>query len=209
MLLNKYSKYIMKNPRILLSVILSILLCNTALADSTNVYTNMKKNAKDIFNGVANDAKSVLSDTSSSFNKLADSSKVSFGSVYKDMKNGIEQMAAALKVGAAHVYQVLIRQQIAKAIMWLVILIVTCVLFRAAWKISKPENWQKPKKDGDMPDPKNGYAILSIFLWVVACLSLIACLFHIDTIVYGFVNPEYGAMTDIVDFINKIKNGSK
>ena len=170
--------------------------------DSSNVYYDIKKNVKDITHGVVNDIKDGLSGSDSAFNRLSDSSKISFGSVYTDIKNGIGGMAAALKVGAAHVYEVLVRQQIAKSIMILLVFISGIILLRMAWKTSKSENW---KEDGN---PANGYAILSIVFWVIGCVCVIYGICRSLTMITGFVNPEYGAMEDIVDFVKKIKGGS-
>ena len=166
---------------------------------SSNVYNSMKKNVKDIAQGVTSDTKSLLGSADSGFAKLADSSKVSLGSVYSDIKTGIEGMAAALKVGAAHVYAVLVRQQIAKSVMILLVLITGIILLRLAWKTSKSENWDEES------NPQNGMAILNIVFWVIVTICIIYFVCRSQTFLTGFINPEFGAMNDIVDFVKEIR----
>jgi hypothetical protein len=178
--------------------------------DTNNVYNSMKKSVKDITHGVVADVKD-LTGADSAFGKLADSSQVSLGSVYKDIKAGIEGMAAALKVGAVHVYAVLVKQQVAKSIMWLVVLIFSLVFMRIGWNTAKGSKWTKPNNSSEdlpIPTPDNGWAALSGVMWVIGIIGTIVVVFHLQTLITGFVNPEYGAMKDIVNFVQQIKGGN-
>jgi len=178
-----------------------------AQKDSSNIYKTIKKDVKDVTKGVASDVEDMFSSSpDSSYKNVADSSKITFSKVYGDVRAGIVGMAKALKIGAEHVYYVLIRQQLAKSIMWLVMWIVTIILLRMAWKTSNVKNWKNTKKDDeDFPSPKNGYAVLNAFFWVIGSICLIVCVCYIPTMIYGFVNPEYGAMKDIVNFVKDIR----
>ncbi|MFZ2205411.1 MAG: hypothetical protein WAV23_02380 [Minisyncoccia bacterium] len=192
----------MKKNVFLLSMLM-FSLTNIIFADTSNVYKNLKKNANDIVSGVSTDVKSAISHADSAFAQLADSTQFSFGSVYKDLKNGIESMGKALKVGATHVYEVLVKQQLAKSILWLVVSIITMIVLCAAWKLFNGTEW----KEWNTNEAPPGRIALSITFWIIGVISLIVVICHLDTMVYGFVNPEYGAMKDIVDFVNQIKNG--
>jgi len=202
----------MKKIGLLIALIFSV--ARFSFADTTNVYTNLKKGATEIVNGVTTDAKNVMTHLDSSFAELADSSQLSLGVVYRDLKVGIESMGKALKVGATHVYEVLVRQQIAKSILWVVVMIFTIVVLILAWKLSNGADWKEwndrstKKNNINNAELPNGRFIISVIFWIIGIISLIVVGLHLDTMVYGFVNPEYGAMSDIVDFINQIKNGA-
>ena len=205
-----------KNMKKIVSLLTLILFASTimpALAqktDSSNVYKEMKKNVKDITGGVITDTKDALKGVDSAFKNLADSSQISFGSVYKDIRSGIEGMAAALKVGAAHVYEVLVRQQVAKSIVILIVFIAGIIFLIVAWKRAKIADWNadygKDDNDKKLTGP-NGWAVLDIVFWVLGIICVIYGICRIQTMITGFVNPEYGAMEDIVDFVKRIKGG--
>ncbi len=183
-----------------------------AQKDTSNVYTNMKKNVTDITKGVAGDAKNALHGVDSAFKNLADSSQISFGSVYKDIRSGIEGMAQALKVGAEHVYKVLVQQQIVKSIMWLVVLIFSIISLRLAWKTTMAAKWKKidvsevtDVEDSKATVPVNAWGFLCFIFWAMGVIGVIVVICHLQTMITGFVNPEFGAMKDIVDFVRQIK----
>jgi uncharacterized membrane protein SirB2 len=122
--------------------------------------------------------------------------------VYADFKQALAGIASALKVGVEHVYIVLVRQQFVKAIQWTILgllpLIVFIVFGRSFWRYCQTHDKQAGGDD---------------FCWFLWCFFCLICIIggcfgiaHIDTIVTGFVNPEYGAMTDIMDFIERIKH---
>lgn len=122
--------------------------------------------------------------------------------VYADFKQALTGIASALRVGVEHVYIVLVKQQVVKAIQWTILgllpLIVFIVFGRSFWRYCQAHDKDSGKGDD--------------FVWFLWFIFVLVCVIggcfgiaHIDTIVTGFVNPEYGAMTDIMDFIEKIR----
>jgi len=126
-----------------------------------------------------------LVDTSSNFRKI-----------YTDVTSGITALASGLKVGAEHVYGVLVKQQIVVAItdtIWILIWI-TCIA--VCWSNLKKGNIDN---DGE-PD---GRAWLGIAFGIVSIvlLIIIALTGMIPEAVMGYCNPEYGAIEQIIKMV--------
>lgn len=120
--------------------------------------------------------------------KLTDSSQVTFSKIYSDVKAGIEGLAASLKVGATHVYEVLIRQQLVSSITYLIIYVIglwSTIYFCKVWH----------KNDEECETP------LIIIPIILGVLTAFCFLFTIKSTVTGFINPEYGAILDIIEFV--------
>lgn len=127
----------------------------------------------------------------------SDTAKLTFARVYGDVKAGIVGLASALKVGAEHVYKVIVKQQVVNAITNLLIVLVLLVLCLRLWSMHRTAA-SKYGRDWD------DYASAVVPLLGTLALGIIAIiLFIIDanSIVMGFVNPEYGAMKDILEFV--------
>jgi hypothetical protein len=146
---------------------------------TTQVVTTTKEAVKD---GVA------VIDTSSNF-KL----------IYGDIKTGIAALASGLKVGAEHVYMILVKQQVVNAIVWLLIgfipLIVLLIFGKSMW------NWADKNSD-----ESDGFTVfIAILFYLFTILPSFFLMFNIDTVVTGFVNPEYGAIKDIIEIVQEHK----
>lgn len=117
-----------------------------------------------------------------------------FQSIYHDVKSGLSGLGEALKVGAEHVYEILVKQQIVNAVVDLILILVfasaSVILIRLA------NSWSKIKGFDQDATPTAG--IIGVFCGAAA---LIAVFFWTDDIVMGFINPEYGAIKDILDFV--------
>lgn len=143
------------------------------------------------------DTTSFLKTTTSTINTLADSSKLSFSKVYTDVKAGITGLASALKVGAEHVYIVLVRQQIVNAIIWLIVGIIGFIFVLNSIKMYKStEKWLD--SDDEFPTGLGIFRLTQILFGLLFSLIFVC---HIDTIITGFVNPEYSAIREIIGFI--------
>lgn len=133
---------------------------------------------------------------------LSDTAKLTISKVYSDVKSGLQGLAQALKVPANHVYSVVIRQQTTGAISDLVFIVIfvilSFVLYKVAMKMYKAVTADGAKNSDDAI----GVMIFTFVLCGISTLISI-CSFWSDysTIVRGFVNPEYGAIKDIVSFI--------
>ena len=132
---------------------------------------------------------------------VPDTTAVTFTQVYNDVKEGITGLATALKEPAEHVYQVLIKQQIVKAWMgvmvavFMFLLIFICIKF--AFNI---EDWD----NGTVFEGKSPASLGLFIVFGFTSLVFLTAFFAGDSfnnILQGFANPEYGAIKDIMSFI--------
>lgn len=142
-------------------------------------------------------------DTSSVTTELAipDSTKLTVREVYEDVKAGITGLAAALKTPAEHVYTVLCKQQVVKAFVGIFMFLITILCLVTCLRYgSFVVDWE----DGEVKENKPSFsAIISTIFGILSIIFIIIFFvgsYHLD-IIQGFVNPEYGAIKDIVDFI--------
>jgi len=159
-----------------------------------NVVTDLAKNTYDSTKiAVTNTVNSA--DTNSNFKMI-----------YSDLKDGIGALAQSLKVGAEHVYIVIVKQQIVNSITNLVIYLFSIVLmFHLSSYFSKEwfkESWEEKYSPG------GGSIFFIIFFCTLLIISLLFFTLTINKTVMGFVNPEYGAMKDIINFVQGVSNGT-
>ena len=121
-----------------------------------------------------------------------------FKMIYTDIKTGISALASGLKVGAEHVYEVLVRQQLVNAIVWLIVFVASVIFLRATIKYAI----KVIEKEGMASEVET---VMAFFGNLLAVMIFIIALFHIDTIVTGFVNPEYGAIETIIEIVKQSK----
>lgn len=127
-----------------------------------------------------------------------DSTKVTFSQVYQDFKGALSGAAEALKTGSEHVYEVLVRQQVVNSIS---LLIVSILLFTTAYFAFKFCNTKEIKDGLEDVDVGPVFAVIGTSVLIVSAIAFTA--FHVTEIVTGFVNPEYGAIQDIREFIQR------
>jgi hypothetical protein len=143
----------------------------------------------------------------------ADTSKLTHR-IYDDLTAGLRGIASALKVGVEHVYIILVKQQIVKAVVNLLIILTLIVLFIIAINLFR---------HGLVDDKviyKERHNTLSGFdaedwgapTWIPFITSIIVviifipmAIFSVEGIVTGFINPEYGAIMDIIEFVKPKK----
>ena len=174
-------------------IITAIALCmtsSTASADVTQLIDSVHMKVVAFKDSAVAEVKSI--DTSSAFKTM-----------YQDFKTGILAIASSLKLGAEHVYMVLVKQQIVNAIVYLLLFAGGIVLGWIWLKRYKDigENWYNERED--FP------TFLGIFRGVQLLLGVVMLLigiFHVDVITMGFVNPEYGAMKEIIDMVKTLKH---
>lgn len=123
-----------------------------------------------------------------------------FKAMYSDFKQGIVALASSLKVGAEHVYGVLVRQQVVYAIVYLVLSIIGFILIL---------NWIKKYKDDKEEwvgnEEPTGLGVIRIIQIVVAFIMIFIGIVNIDLIMTGFINPEYGAIQDVIEMVKDVK----
>jgi len=107
----------------------------------------------------------------------------------------IKGLATALEVPAEFVYEVLVKQQLVNSITYTIVILL--LLITPLLYIKSYYKWV------DKNDKDSG---ILWFLWVISTIipliaGSIMFLTDIGSIVMGFVNPDYGAIKDIIEVI--------
>lgn len=134
-----------------------------------------------------------------------DTSSITWTKVYNDTKAGIIGLSSALKIGASHVYVVMVKQQIVTSItnsivLFLLLFSLICVSFTfyKNYKNTLNENHSWYRDNLEDHFGLLGLLIISVVLGVI---TLVAILSTLSETIMGLVNPEYGAMKDIISFV--------
>lgn len=145
------------------------------------------------------DAKKTLVDVAA----IPDSASLSFSKIYTDVKTGISALASSLKVGAEHVYEILVMQQIVNSIIFLILLLLAPIFLTLSYKFWGKTKWESTSSYSG-PDLTGGRltdVIYFIIFGVSGFILLGVGLTHLDVIVMGLINPEYGAIKDIISIV--------
>lgn len=139
---------------------------------------------------------------------IPDSAKVTFSTVYKDAKEAIMGLSGALKVGSEHVYEVLIKQQVVNSITFLSLFAFSVFLLIFGYKQAdnvdkKAEEWMRLNNKKSADDFFHFSILFSGASIFMGGIMILVAIFNIDDLIMGFVNPEYGAIKDIMDFVKK------
>jgi len=106
----------------------------------------------------------------------------------------IVSLAEQLKQPAEHIYKIMVKQQVVNSIAWLIIglLCISTAFTRKFWL-----NRIEKEQDDDM-----GWVMGLILLCIVpSMIGITVLIVQSETIVTGFINPEYGAIQDIINLI--------
>jgi hypothetical protein len=120
-----------------------------------------------------------------------------YKSIYQDMKTGLQAMAESLKVGAEHVYKVMVMQQVVKAVHQLSLGILSIILLILFYLSAREVDFDS-YNDSISSVP---LLLTATSTGVIGGVLFISTLFQIDVIVMGLVNPEYGAILDIIGVV--------
>jgi hypothetical protein len=129
-----------------------------------------------------------------------------FKLMYSDFKQGIVALASSLKVGAEHVYEVLVRQQIVYAIVFLSLTIIGFILILnwiKKYKDDKEVWWDSCSYNGK--GDVTGLGVLRFIQILVALIMIGIGVCNISSIMTGFVNPEYGAIQDVIEMVKDVR----
>ena len=131
---------------------------------------------------------------------LVKSAELTFNKVYEDAKAGIVGLAKALKQPAIHIYGILVKQQVVNSITYIFFFILTIVFTILSL------NWIRNAKWGDSDiceeeDCWNVNATLGLIFGIISFVLIIVSICNIQNMIMGFVNPEYGAIKDILNFV--------
>ena len=167
-----------------------------------------------MFQSEATDLSTIVDSTKQFVMEMKDSAVASvkeidtsstFKTMYSDFKQGIVALASSLKVGAEHVYGVLVRQQIVYGIVYLIILLIG-VYLTSNWLKNyknKDELWTGPDRFGS--SEPTGLGVFRSIQIVVAATMLMIGIVNINNIMTGFINPEYGAIQDVIEMVKDMQ----
>ena len=122
--------------------------------------------------------------------------------------DALESLATVLKIPTDHVYKILVRQQVIKSISILVSLIlglsISLLSIKFAYVDYNRKNMMHNKKYDNEDDYK--YYDLDDSWWILVIISggiiAVGCILGLigasHTIISGIINPEYGAMQEIM-----------
>lgn len=132
---------------------------------------------------------------------------------------GITGLAESMEVPAKHVYKVLVKQAVVDSIVWFLILLTGILLMLPFWGTFKRDiDWDdldetirtvvKDKEGNETVQEdtkKSGAEIISkLIMAIIGLITIVIGIFHIGTMVQGFVNPEYKAIQDIVQMTSDL-----
>lgn len=127
---------------------------------------------------------------------VVDTSKVTEREVYNNIKQAISGLSEGLKIGADKVYNVVLKQQIVNSVIFLVFLLLGIIeLIIASIILKKAEASTKAIQEDIL-------IVAGIILLVLGAIMFLIGLYNINEIITGFINPEYGAIKDIMNFIH-------
>jgi hypothetical protein len=150
--------------------------------------------------------KAIADTTVTQIQQIPDSAKLTLLKVYEDTKAGLIGLAGALKTTAEHVYVVLVKQQVVYSISYLlfdIMLFIVSIYFLSCFKNNykrtqiKTDSWY----NDDIED-HFGLVGMLVFGIIFGIILIVSIAFNGTDIVTGFINPEYGAIKDIINFIN-------
>lgn len=124
-----------------------------------------------------------------------DTTKITVREVYNDAKQVLSELGNALKVGSEHVYEVLVKQQLVSSItnVILYLLIIPTILLSIYFT-----------KKTDFDDEKTiPIFVIAVLLGACSIILIIKFVVSLDGTITGFVNPEYGAINQIMELIKK------
>lgn len=182
----------MKKFLILISVvILSIGGINAKSDKTSKVITNGIETVYDDTKGTITE---VYTDAKSAVTTIYGDMKDVTAEIYPDVKNAITEIARGLGVGAEYVWTVLVKQQVVLGITELIelLLILCLIIIGVVWL------WKTIKKNESIS-------------WVVlpgAFLILFGSFMFgnvdLTTIIQGLINPDFGAINYVLDFIKTL-----
>lgn len=168
---------------IVLSLLLTALLCNVINAQSTSKENVIPSTEQSL--SIANQSVQITE-----AERIVDK--------YIDKTSEIlTGFAEKLKVPVEHVYSVLVKQQRVYGIEIIIAFIVTTILLYFSVKINY--NFIQKHEGEFMP---NGEFLVWLLVIVSAILVIISFVMLLVNGLPGLINPEYGAMKDILSLIN-------
>jgi len=110
--------------------------------------------------------------------------------------DALEAMAESLKIPVEHVYNILVKQQIVEAVIYIIVLVsgIACFFYFLICL-------SRGSKASNDSNAEVMFLVKAIIFGFFSFVFLFVGFCHLDTIVMGLINPEYGAIKDIMEFI--------
>lgn len=132
--------------------------------------------------------------------------------IFDKTTEAVTNLASALKVPAEHVYMVLVKQQTTKSIVFLTLILIGIFIsifcYKQTYSILDMEN----KKYRETNDKKANYIrytlmddgawnVSFVFFWIFLIATVLTIALTTLPIITGFINPEYGAIKEIMNLL--------
>lgn len=111
--------------------------------------------------------------------------------------DAIKGLAAALEIPAEFLYRVLVKQQIVYAFVYILTIVIGAIfliLFAKHLNLLKYDN-------NDFIEGTGKHVFLVIIFGAISIISLLIGLFNLNAIMIGLINPDYGAIKEIMEFM--------
>ena len=183
--------YLKQKPMKNFILILSLIFASTLMTyanDSTNVVTQVLETASNAVDSAKLVTTNLVhqADTSSNFSRI-----------YGDLKDGVLAIGQSLKVGAEHVYTVLVRQQVVNSVVYLLLGIFSLILGVLSYKQWGLIQYDSRKDEFNEVRP----LVFTVAFGLTSFVLSLVFFLNLDLVVMGFANPEYGAMQDVINFV--------
>lgn len=145
---------------------------------------------------------------------FSDQTSEIINTLYDKTSEAISDIATALKVPAEHVYTVLVRQYVNKAITGVFVIVLLLIIVFTLWNLHKYFYAKHLKDPNVVKDLEQGYSVgtensqFGVFSVIVGILFIITIMATIvvtlglsSDIITGFFNPEYGAIQEILRIV--------
>lgn len=176
---------------LILFTILSFSVVNAKTTKTSNVVTNGIETVYDDTKGTITE---VYTDAKSAVTTIYGDMKEATSEIYPDVKSAITEIARGLGVGAEYVWTVLVKQyvvlgvaELLKLILFLILTIVGIILTVKVITSSKEINWKI--------FPTLLITLIGVFM---------TCGIDYVTILQGLINPDFGAINYVLDFIKTL-----
>jgi hypothetical protein len=123
--------------------------------------------------------------------------------IFDKTTEAVKGIGEALKVPAEHVYTVLVKQQVITSIANTFALLLAFIFAIVAYKVMM-YGYSKPKPDDYHNRFYYSEALIPACVFP-ALFSLVGFIYFVATLsdtLTGYINPEYGAMKEIIKFLN-------
>lgn len=184
---------------------LALLATSFSFASTTEI---VKENADKIITESVKSLNTTYTDSKSGVATVYNDSKGAVSTVYNDLKSlapdiklALISIAEALKTTSEKVWDILVKQQLVFSISYLILFLSSLFL----WFQFKKQytHLQTDLDDDDNIKDKNIF--LTFLLATLAIVDSIISGLHMVDMITGFVNPEYGALKNIIEVASTLK----